>query len=93
MYTLPTIKRTTTRQSWLDKVTSIEVLGMDYDACVAMQGAANFEGAEYEAKVAEFKAIALEVGIINPSGTLARLHALITAKGSQTISKRLEFGA
>lgn len=81
------------RQTWLNKVTSSEVAGMTYDDCIAMQERTSSEGSEYEAKVAEMRGIALEVGITNPTGTLCRLHALITAKALPVISKRLEFGA
>lgn len=82
-----------TRQTWLNKVTATSVAGMTYDACVAMQSATNLEGDEYAAKVAEMRAIAAEVGVKNPSGTLCRLHALITATALPVIAKRLEFGA
>ena len=81
------------RQSWLDKVTATEVNGMSYADCAAMQERTGFEGAQYETALAAMKAVAVEVGLVNPTGTLCRLHALITAKALPVITKRLEFGA
>lgn len=81
------------RPTWLDKVTMTEVVGLTYADCAAMQERTGFEGEEYEAQRKQMIAVAVEMGIANASGTLCRLHALITATALSVIAKRVEFGS